>query len=924
MSDDPAAWGAVPTQKDDDPASWGAKPSGGDFSWSQAVTDIPSEIKKEASAGASDVMALGRRGEMGTMEGLMSVPKAVIGAARVPLSPLTGAARSLVGHTMANLEHKAGEYIAPEIAAKDDPQKMYETAKGDVDTAMSAMAARRPVPASGPLPPPPRTIGDFDIPLTEGEATHDIGRISQERRALRSDAEGARAHEEARERFANRNQRIEDVRGEIGETFDPAGQTIAETPHQAAELTGQSLRDTARNVRDLSRTRYDEMRGLPGEFEPEAFTGIGNRIRTQLTHGAEPVIIDERTTPIAARAIQDIDEQIGHLRVQNLADPRGAPDPMDIVGINLNGVDQARKRLLTFYRDARGFPPTSDQRAMQAILRSFDDQIENSITRGLFSGDERALDALREARGLHSYYKRMFSPQGAGDDVGQAMQRILGRDGAREPATPTEIANMLYGTASVGAKGISYRLAERVRNVLGDRSPEWAGVKQGLWRRLTEAPEGKTDWGPEKVANRIAEFLNGDGRATAERMFSAPERETMQRFGDVLRQTVPPPGAVNYSNNVPMIAQVRDGLTKFMTAEIGAMIGGIPGAIAGWAVGTVGKPIADIAKARRIRQSMPTIQESVARWDRQIELALNGRAPSASALTAASTNLIAKLKNVGAPGELLERIRGVATTAAQNNQQKGQGKGDSEPDKRTGEKPRVIMDTTDWGKLHGGPVNRALGGAVNHNHNPSEAQKKAGNYAKTHKFFQGLDITIENLKGKARRGIGKDGKPWSVTMPANYGYLKRTEGADGDHVDCYLGPSEKSDQVFVVDQKDAETGKFDEHKCMLGFSSEKEARQTYRAGFSDGKDRIKHMRRMSMAEFRQWLEKGDTSKEIRRYATGGAVKEALPSLKEHAMKGMSMFKKGGRVTFGKTRSRSVALEISYRAKRERHAGRKCP
>ena len=156
----------------------------------------------------------------------------------------------------------------------------------------------------------------------------------------------------------------------------------------------------------------------------------------------------------------------------------------------------------------------------------------------------------------------------------------------------------------------------------------------------------------------------------------------------------------------------------------------------------------------------------------------------------------------------------------------------------------------------------ARGGAV-HNHNPSEAQKKAGNYSKTHRFFHGLDITLENLKGHPRSGIGRNGKRWSVTMPASYGYIKRTEGADGDHVDCYLGPNEKSDQVFVVDQKDAETGKFDEHKTLLGFSSEKEALKTYRAGFSDGKDRVKHVKRMTISEFRDWLERGNTSKPIK-------------------------------------------------------------
>jgi hypothetical protein len=69
---------------------------------------------------------------------------------------------------------------------------------------------------------------------------------------------------------------------------------------------------------------------------------------------------------------------------------------------------------------------------------------------------------------------------------------------------------------------------------------------------------------------------------------------------------------------------------------------------------------------------------------------------------------------------------------------------------------------------------------------------------------------------------------------------------------------------------------------MIGFNSEAEARKTYRAGFSDGKDRIKHMRRMSMADFRAWLEKGDTRKQIKHYAMGGAVGRAIQASKGYA------------------------------------------
>ena len=65
-------------------------------------------------------------------------------------------------------------------------------------------------------------------------------------------------------------------------------------------------------------------------------------------------------------------------------------------------------------------------------------------------------------------------------------------------------------------------------------------------------------------------------------------------------------------------------------------------------------------------------------------------------------------------------------------------------------------------------------------------------------------------------------------MPAHYGYVKRTEGADGDHVDVYIGEKPDSGTVYVVNQVDASTKRFDEHKAFIGFASDREVRQTYR------------------------------------------------------------------------------------------------
>jgi hypothetical protein len=82
-----------------------------------------------------------------------------------------------------------------------------------------------------------------------------------------------------------------------------------------------------------------------------------------------------------------------------------------------------------------------------------------------------------------------------------------------------------------------------------------------------------------------------------------------------------------------------------------------------------------------------------------------------------------------------------------------------------------------------------------------------------------------------------------------YGYIRRTEGTDGDHVDCYIGPNPEAKFAYVVHQNDPVTGKFDEDKVMLGFDSAKEAKAAYigqynRPGFFGS------MAKMSMADFK--------------------------------------------------------------------------
>jgi len=147
---------------------------------------------------------------------------------------------------------------------------------------------------------------------------------------------------------------------------------------------------------------------------------------------------------------------------------------------------------------------------------------------------------------------------------------------------------------------------------------------------------------------------------------------------------------------------------------------------------------------------------------------------------------------------------------------------------------------------------------------PTPGQIEAGNYQKGHVSIGGLNVSIENPQDSTRSGIGEDGQPWQTTVTdAHYGYVKGSVGADSDHVDVFVKPgtdhTNPSQQVYVVDQVNPKTGAFDEHKALVGFSSEPEAKAAYLANYDQtGPQRIGAITETTLPAFKEWLKDGDT------------------------------------------------------------------
>lgn len=118
-----------------------------------AITDVVPEIKNAATENIDAIKAAQPFGKdplayinRGPIESLKATGKGLLAIPGLIASPITGASRSLIGHSMADAEHYVNSLFDPKGAQGDDRAAQYEKAKEGVDLAMSAVMPGRRAP----------------------------------------------------------------------------------------------------------------------------------------------------------------------------------------------------------------------------------------------------------------------------------------------------------------------------------------------------------------------------------------------------------------------------------------------------------------------------------------------------------------------------------------------------------------------------------------------------------------------------------------------------------------------------------------------------------------------------------------------------------------------------------------------------------
>jgi hypothetical protein len=419
------------------------------------------------------------------------------------------------------------------------------------------------MPGRGGVPMPPRpTTGPFGVSLSAGEEAANVAMRQAEQQAVRQGIP------HAQDWVAQRQTQLEAAKDRIASGFDPFGQQIAETPLEAGTLTQDALQRAAAARKAGVDTAYGQARAMPGEIHADVFRAMPDDIKQDLSLGPSPVIIDDRLTPFASQMIRDIDNRVGQLQIQNRASPFGQPNQQNIVGVNLEGVDQMRKRLSAFRNDAFASSTPTDQRAARAVLDAFDDHIDQAVNGGMFNGHPDAVQAWNDARAAHADYKADFFGSKK-DPAGKVVEKILGRYGAN-PMVPEDVARYFTGGQGVTSNSLNVNV-NRMKGILGVQSPEWAGVKQGVFRNLVERP-GTTavqDFGSGQIANRLGKFVNS---SLASAIYAPQELQTLRAYADLMRRITMPPGS--YFPSAPSINKVIDAVGSKLGTMVGSMIGG--------------------------------------------------------------------------------------------------------------------------------------------------------------------------------------------------------------------------------------------------------------------------------------------------------------------------------------------------------------
>jgi len=368
-------------------------------------------------------------------------------------------------------------------------------------------------------------IADVNFPLTIGQSTGDIAQLAEEE-AMRNAARGSFA-QKILARF-DEKQKIEVLKDLESKQKGFAVSQITTAPEEVGGRLYELIRNKQQELKSGYKTAYEAVDPTALRFLNEAVDPLESRVRGAL----KDRVLDPTLTPASKSAISEIQTIIPKTGKANVTD------------ISLKTIETTRKKLNEFYKAGAN---DTDRGNVSAIIKEFDNWLDDSISDGLIRGDINQLGKLKEARKLYAEYSTQF-PKGnvsklADADAAKVIRTIVEKD-----LQPSEVMNLLYGKAAIGEAQSSVRTIQRLKKMFGKDSDDFKTFQEAAFVRLTRDSQGNM-LPASKIVKTIDELVMGKGSALTRDLFNAEQINTIRKLRADLNKLVVPIEAQNPSRS---------------------------------------------------------------------------------------------------------------------------------------------------------------------------------------------------------------------------------------------------------------------------------------------------------------------------------------------------------------------------------------
>lgn len=239
----------------------------------------------------------------------------------------------------------------------------------------------------------------------------------------------------------------------------------AEMAQGAASRLGQQADELSERVSDAYRTAGEGMRTAVSR---DAALALPERLKRSVADFAP----NRDLTPATARTLRQV-----KLAADDIIGRDG--EKSNVAGITLRALESQRRIISNNISAAAN---SADRKAMMALKGEFDRWLDESIDGALVSGDQKALEALKTARGLRAEYGRRFEGKG---DTDKFIAGLL--DGSK---TPEELVNIALGASQVSKAG-GARFIERLKAAANNDPGVIGNLRAAHFLRMTKGVDGR-------------------------------------------------------------------------------------------------------------------------------------------------------------------------------------------------------------------------------------------------------------------------------------------------------------------------------------------------------------------------------------------------------------------------------------------------